>query len=86
MFLLQFLNFHSVPSSVMTLSMTLSWNYIWEIFHRCLLIEDITDSLVYVLWMTTVVTFVPKLITAIVVTTFEASDRERSEFVMSRQY
>jgi hypothetical protein len=84
--ILQFLNFRTFTDSYVTLSLTMSWNYIFEIFHGCLTIQDTTDTILYVGWLVTVVALGPKLITAIVVANFEASDRERKDFVTHRQY
>ena len=83
---LQFIHFRTFINSYSTLSLTFSWNYIFEIFHGCLTIQDTTDALLYLAWLFTVVALGPKLITAIVVANFEASDGERRDFVVSRQF
>ena len=84
--ILQFLNFHTFRSSLVTLTLSFGWNNVWEIFQGCVSISDTTDAFIYLIWIATVVTFAPKMITAIVVSNFEASGTERREFVISRQY
>ena len=84
--ILQFLNFHTFRSSLVTLTLSFGWNNVWEIFQGCVSISDTTDAFIYLIWIATVVTFAPKMITAIVVSNFEASATERREFVISRQY
>ena len=58
--ILQFLNFHTFRSSLVTLTLSFGWNNVWEIFQGCVSISDTTDAFIYLIWIATVVTFAPK--------------------------
>ena len=64
--------------------MAIGWDHVWHTFDGCIKNDKMGDSIIYLLWLATVAAFTNKLIAAVVVANFEATDRERKNFLSQR--
>ena len=78
------MSFETIPKALLTLMMTIGWDHLWYTFDGCVKNNKVGDTVIYFLWLMTIATFANKLIAAVVVANFEASDRERKNFLSQR--
>jgi hypothetical protein len=78
------MSFETIPKALLTLLMAIGWDHVWHTFDGCIKNDKMGDSIIYLLWLATVAAFTNKLIAAVVVANFEATDRERKNFLSQR--
>ena len=81
-----YMSFENFSKSLYTLLMTIGWDHVWFTFDGCLNDEKYAHVIIYILWLLSVPTLVNKIITAVIVANFEASDSERKLYVTQRHY